>query len=159
MAHSPRGSMQQEFRRSCIATGTIAAAAVCALLSSPVACVGGGCSAKPSIVVVFFPAGTPPDAVATFTASGACGPAPPPICQKVPTPDDYPCEAGVPLVWNLSVPAVASGACSIHVVRKDGQSFDDTVTVKCSSGSCGNQCVVDLPVNVSFASGDAGSAD
>jgi hypothetical protein len=147
--------MRRESHLSRVAAATIAAAAVCALFGSSAACFfGGNCGNKAPGVAVYFD--TPPGAVLTFTASGACGPAPPAVC-RVNDGNHYSCEAGT--FWNVTVPAGSGGACFLHVVRNDGQVFDDTVTVTCSSPSCGSNCTVDLPVTVAFAPNDGGSVE
>jgi hypothetical protein len=105
---------------------------------------------------VVFPGTTPPDDLTTFTATGACGPAPAAICNA--SNAALQCDAALPSTWTVDLPTISSGACQIHIVLKTGQVYDTSVTVKHSS-DCGGFNFVDYPVSVNFMSGDAGSDD
>jgi hypothetical protein len=146
--------MRQQSLASCLATA-IVATTTCTWLGAQVAC-GGNCSHKPSTVQVVFPGTVPPDDVITFTASGACGPAPLAICQA--SNASLECDAAMPNAWTVDLPTLSAGECIIHIGLKNGQVFDASVTVKHSS-DCGGFDFVDSPVIVSFLSGDAGSSD
>jgi hypothetical protein len=139
-----------------IVTSTLAAATLSTLVGLSFGCIGGNCSKKPPEVSVEFAGGFTPDDVAVFTASGACGPAPS-VC-KDPARDACDAAGAPPYYWSAVVPAVAAGACAIHVQLKHGEVFDDSVTVKYSS-DCGGGYFVDYGVIVRFASFDGGATD
>jgi hypothetical protein len=124
-----------------------------ALLGTSVGCIGGNCSKKPPDVQVVFPGSTPPSAIASFTATGACGPAPASICPASSAAPQ--CDAALAGPWAVQVPLVGSGACVLHVVLDDGRIYDDSVMVKYAS-DCGGGYFVDSDAVFVFTSGDAG---
>jgi hypothetical protein len=129
--------------------------AVCTLLVGPSAC-GGNCSHKDSTVAVVFPGSVAPADIATFLATGACGPAP---GAGGGAGGSAPDGTATQDEWGLSVPTLAAGTCMIHVGLTNGQIFATDVTVK-SSSDCGGFTFVDAPVYVTFASGsEAGAGD
>jgi hypothetical protein len=123
------------------------------VIVSSVACLGGNCSHNSPGVDVNFGPGLTSDDIATITVSGACGPVPSPLCDpKLPR-----CVAVDG--WDLYVPSDTSGACAVHVVLKDGEVFDDSVTVSHSTGCGVDGYYGDHVVLIRSKSADAGSID
>jgi hypothetical protein len=132
-------------------------ASLSGFLAASAACVGGNCSRAPPYLSVDFAGGFTPDDVATFTASGACGPAPA-VCADSST-DQCDAAGGPPYYWTRNVAANAPGECRIHVQLKDGEVFDGTSTAKYSSDCGGGYFFVPGAVTVRFAGFDGGGTD
>jgi hypothetical protein len=106
------------------------------------------CDCAAAGVYVSFTGILPTD-VASFTVSGACGPVPSPPCDAA--LGDCTADA-----WSVTIPTEAAGTCNIVVVAKDGEMFQQSVTVTAGGGCCAG-FFGDHTVQFTASGGDGGT--
>lgn len=129
----------------------IAATVVGVSAASLNAACGGSCSHQSPGVDVNFGAGIASNEIASVTVTGACGPVPSPLCDPT-QPRCAPVDG-----WDVYIPSGMAGICAVHVALKDGEVFDDTVSVSHATVCGVDGYYGDHVVPIRSTMGDAGS--